>query len=59
MALYKSTRSELILSAMEVFNALSNGILRPDIKIFSFQDIPKIHQLMDNKQNIGHYVVKF
>jgi NADPH:quinone reductase len=59
MALYKSTRSELILSALEVFKALSNGILRPDIKSFSFGDIPKIHKLMEERKNIGHYIAKF
>ncbi|MDA7705743.1 quinone oxidoreductase [Rickettsiales bacterium] len=59
MALYKSIRSELILSALEVFKALSNGILRPDIKTFSFGDIPKIHKLMEEKKNTGHYIAKF
>ena len=59
LALYKSVRSELILSAMEVFKALSNNILKPNIKISSFTDIPKIHQLMESKKNTGHYVVKF
>ena len=58
MALYKSSRSELILSAIEVFKALSGGILRPDIKSYSFGDIPKIHQLMEDKKNTGHYIVK-
>lgn len=59
MALYKSVRSELVLSAMEVFRAISNNILRPDIKSFGFADIPKIHQMMENKENSGHYIVKF
>jgi len=59
MALYKSARSELILSALEVFKALSRGILRPDIKTFSFGDIPKIHQLMEERRNVGHYIAKF
>jgi len=57
--LYKSARSELILSALEVFKALSRGILRPDIKTFSFGDIPKIHQLMEERRNVGHYIAKF
>jgi NADPH2:quinone reductase len=40
--MYKNNRQELILSINEVFNAYKNGIIKPKIKKYKFENIPSI-----------------
>ena len=58
MALYKANRIELVLSANEVFAALTQGIIKPKITTYSFQDFAKAHQALENRTSTGSIVLK-
>ncbi len=57
LALYKSNRVELTLSAREVFAAVTQGILKPKITTFNFSDVQKAHQAMENREIIGSCIL--
>ncbi len=59
MAMYKANRIELALSANEVFAALNQGIIKPQITVFNFKDFKKAHETIENRKNIGSIVLKF
>jgi NADPH2:quinone reductase len=59
MALYKSNRVELALSANEVFNALERGILKPQITSFNFKDAAQAHQALESRASTGSLVLTF
>ncbi len=58
MALYKANRIELVLSANEVFAALTKGIVRPQITTYDFKDATKAHQAIENRSSTGSIVLK-
>lgn len=58
LALYKANRVELALSAMEVFNLLGRGILKPTIKEYAFEDVVKAHQELESGKSVGSIVLK-
>ncbi len=58
MALYKSNRIELTLSANEVFKSIEKGIIRPQITSFNFNDVAKAHKLLESGNSIGSIVLK-
>jgi len=57
LALYKSNRIELTLSANEVFAALTKGILKPKITTYAFKDFAKAHEDLEKRRNIGSLVL--
>lgn len=59
LALYKSSRAELVLSANEVFKAIEGGVLKPQIKTYSFDQIPQAHLDFESRKTVGSLVVKF
>lgn len=58
MALYKANRIELILSANEVFAALTQGVIKPQITTYAFKDFAKAHQSLESRSSIGSIVLK-
>ncbi|NBV06206.1 MAG: quinone oxidoreductase [Proteobacteria bacterium] len=58
MALYKANRIELVLSANEVFAALTQGIIKSKITTYAFQDFAKAHQALENRTSTGSIVLK-
>ena len=58
LALYKAKRIELILSANEVFNMVSNGTLKPSITTYQFNQIPQAHLDLESRKTTGSLVVK-
>lgn len=58
MALYKSNRVELVLSANEVFAALTQGIIKPQITTYAFKDFEKAHQSLESRASTGSIVLK-
>jgi len=54
--LYKAKRIELILSANEVFKAIENGMLKPNITTYNFDQIPKAHLDIESRNTIGSLV---
>ncbi len=58
MALYKANRVELVLSANEVFAALTKGIIKPQITTYAFKDFAKAHQSLENRSSVGSLVLK-
>ncbi|MBL6665250.1 MAG: quinone oxidoreductase [Rickettsiales bacterium] len=58
MALYKSNRIELNLSASEVFAAITKGILKPKITTYDFTDVAKAHKDLESGETIGSLVLK-
>ena len=57
MALYKSNRIELTLSANEVFAALTQGILKPKITTYAFKDFKKAHESLESRASTGSIVL--
>lgn len=58
LALYKARRAELILSANEVFQNITSGVLKPNVTSYQFNDIPKAHQDLEGRTTVGSLVVK-
>jgi NADPH2:quinone reductase len=59
MSLYKANRIELVLSAAEVFAALSQKIITPKITSYNFQDAEKAHQKLESRSSTGSLILKF
>lgn len=59
MALYKSNRIELALSANEVFFAIAKGVITPKITQYKFSDIEKAHHDLESRTTIGSLVATF
>lgn len=57
MALYKSNRIELALSAEEVFIAVGKGIIKPQITSFAFKDVAKAHEALESRSTTGSIVL--
>jgi NADPH2:quinone reductase len=57
MALYKSNRIELVLSADEVFAAVTKNIIRPQITTYAFKDVVKAHQALEGRSSSGSIVL--
>lgn len=57
MALYKSNRVELALSAEEVFIAVGKGIIKPQITTFAFKDVAKAHEALESRATTGSIVL--
>jgi NADPH2:quinone reductase len=57
MALYKSNRIELTLSANEVFDKIIKGILKPQITTYNFADVAKAHQALESRSSVGSIVL--
>ena len=57
MALYKANRIELVLSANEVFIALTQGILKPQITTYAFKDVAKAHEALEGRTSTGSIVL--
>ena len=57
MALYKSNRIELNLSANEVFAAITKEILKPQITTYDFKDVAKAHQALESRATTGSIVL--
>lgn len=57
LALYKSNRIELTLSAAEVFAAVEKGILRPQITTYAFKDVKKAHQDLESRHSTGSIIL--
>lgn len=57
LALYKSNRVELALSAAEVFSAIQKGILKPQITAFAFKDAAKAHKALESRASTGSIVL--
>ena len=58
LALYKTKRTELVLSAREVFANVINNVLKPHITAYKFNDIPKAHFDLESKLTVGSLVIK-
>ena len=58
LALYKAKRMELVLSANEVLRAVENGILKPNITTYNFDQIPQAHLDLESRNTSGSLVVK-
>ena len=59
LAMYKSNRMELVLSADEVFSCLLKGIVRPKITTYNFAEAAKAHQDLESRNTTGSLVLKF
>jgi NADPH2:quinone reductase len=59
MALYKSNRIELTLSASEVFAAVKKNVLRPQITTYAFKDFAKAHKDLESRATTGSLVLTF
>ena len=57
MALYKSNRVELALSADEVFAGIEKGALRPKITTYEFKDVAKAHHDLESRATTGSIVL--
>jgi len=58
LALYKSSRVELVVGASEVFDGISKGILKPTYTEYAFKDIAQAHKDLESGKTIGSLVVK-
>jgi NADPH2:quinone reductase len=59
MAMYKANRIELVLSADEVFAALTKKILTPKITTYDFKNVAQAHKDLESRNTMGSLVLKF
>ena len=59
MILYKSIRSELSMSATEVFAAVRKGIIKPKINLYNFNDLRRAHDDLESRKTTGSLILKF
>ena len=59
LALYKANRVELALGAAEVFDKIKKGIISPKITTHKFEDLPKVHKQMEDRETVGSQVLVF
>jgi NADPH2:quinone reductase len=59
MALYKANKIELSLSADEVFAAVAQGIVKPQITNYAFKDVAKAHRDLESRATTGSLVLTF
>ncbi len=57
MAMYKSNRIELALSANEAFSIVERGIVKPQITTYEFKDIAKAHSDLESRKTMGSLVL--
>ncbi len=57
MALYKSNRAELTMSAKEVFGAIRAGVIKPKITNYAFKDVAKAHKDLESRSTTGSLVL--
>jgi NADPH:quinone reductase len=57
LALYKSRRAELVMSANEVFSKISQGVLKPSITTYKFTDLASAHQKLESRTSSGSIVL--
>lgn len=57
LALYKSQRPELVMSANEVFTKIEKGILKPAITTYPLADLAKAHQKLESRASSGSIVL--
>ncbi|MFM7620604.1 MAG: quinone oxidoreductase family protein [Alphaproteobacteria bacterium] len=57
MAMYKSPRAELAVSADEVFAGVIKGIFRLQTTEFAFKDVAKAHKALENRETTGSLVL--
>ena len=57
MALYKSNRAELALSANEVLTAVERSIIKPKITTYDFSNIVKAHMDLESRKTTGSLVL--
>lgn len=58
LALYKANRSELALSAAELFDMIQQGLIKPKIKTYDFEDVALAHREIESRKSIGSIVLK-
>ena len=58
MALYKSKRPELTLAANELFRLIGDGVIKPNITSYSFEDLPRAHEELESRKSTGSLVVR-
>ena len=59
LAMYKSNRVELVLSAREVFAAIIKGVLKPQITTYNFSEAAKAHSDLESRKTTGSLVLTF
>ena len=59
MAMYKANRIELVLSADEVFAALTKKIITPKITTYDFKNAAQAHKDLESRNTTGSLVLKF
>jgi NADPH2:quinone reductase len=55
---YKASRPELVLTANEIFAAISKKIIKPQIKVYNFNEFTRAHQALESRASIGSIVLK-
>ncbi|AZL16046.1 zinc-binding dehydrogenase [Rickettsiales endosymbiont of Stachyamoeba lipophora] len=58
LEVYKAPRLELILSANEVFTMLDKKVIKPGAIRYEFNQVPEVHQLMENFETLGSQFVR-
>jgi NADPH:quinone reductase len=57
---YKNHRSELVMSANEVFQMLINNVISDNInQIYKFEDLEKAHKAIESRRTTGSSVIVF
>ena len=59
LALYKANRIELTLSANEVFGAIEDRVIKPQITTYEFKDAAKAHKEIESRNTTGSIVLTF
>lgn len=58
LMLYKSTKQELVLSAIEVFKMLEDRVLRPSIfKTYALEEAAKAHSDLESRKTVGSLII--
>jgi len=57
LEMYMANRYELILSISEVFNAVSNGIIMPNLSKYNMEGIPQAHTDLETGNTTGSLII--
>jgi NADPH2:quinone reductase len=57
LSIYKANRIELVLAANNMFELIKQGAIKPRINTYQFSELPKIHEIIEQRQSIGSHVV--
>jgi NADPH2:quinone reductase len=59
LSIYKGNKAELALSADFLFKQIKDRVITPQYTAITFDNIPKAHEMLNNRKSTGSIIAKF